>query len=342
MASRRNKKPGVRVGNYRITPLGLATLGVLLLLITATVVLVVFHPIEGIDNIFVRATPTPTPEPTPEPTPVPTPEPTPEPTPTPEPEPRTARIRALGEIAIQQNLLKAATTDGGSSFDFSGMFSLVTDLIGNADYTVADVEGQKVSGSDMMYPPPILIQHLKDCGVDMLDLANDHALDGKFDELKATIANCQSAGMDYVGAATSKEEKNTTKIVEINGIKVAFLAYTASLNVKEKKVEKDALKYGLNLVTKSNAKGDIQAARDAGADIVVCFMSWGKQGKRDVTDDQKKIAEVLAKAGVDVIVGYGPHMVQPAQWLDGPTDSDGIKLMPKRKQGILPLWREWG
>ena len=156
MASRRNKKPGVRVGNYRITPLGLATLGVLLLLITATVVLVVFHPIEGIDNIFVRATPTPTPEPTPEPTPVPTPEPTPEPTPTPEPEPRTARIRALGEIAIQQNLLKAATTDGGSSFDFSGMFSLVTDLIGNADYTVADVEGtlggtQKVSGSDMIY-----------------------------------------------------------------------------------------------------------------------------------------------------------------------------------------------
>ena len=249
MASRNNRKPGVRVGNYRITPLGLITLGILLLIIIIVIVLVVVKPMSGGDGLFSRPTPTPTPVPTIDPASItPTPSPSPTPSPTPEPEPRTARIRALGEIAIEQNLLKAATTDGGSTFDFSEMFSLVSDIIGDADYTVADVEGtlggtQKVSGSDKIYTPPILIQNLKDCGVDMLDLANDHALDGNFDELKATIANCQSAGMDYVGAATTKEEKNTPKIVDINGIKVAFVAYTTSLNVKEKKVEKDALKY---------------------------------------------------------------------------------------------------
>ena len=329
MASRKHKKPGLRIGNYRITPLGLVTLGVLLLILIIAIVMVVFNPLDSEGGLFARPTPTPTPVPTIDPASItPTPSPSPTPSPTPEPEPRTARIRALGEIAMQQNLLKAATTDGGSTFDFSEMFSLVSDIMGDADYTIADVEGtlggtQKVSGGDKMYTPPILIQNLMDCGVDMLDLANDHGLDGNFDELKATIANCQSAGMEYVGAATTKEEKNTPKIVDINGIKVGFVAYTASLNVREKKVEKNALKYGLNLVTKSNAKGDIQAARDAGADIVVCLMSWGKMLKRDVTDDQKKIADVLAKAGVDVIIGYGPHMVQPASWLEGGTDSEG-------------------
>lgn len=320
---------GLRVGGYRITPLGLVTLGVLFLIIVFAAVILIFNPFGGTDSIFARPTPTPSPTPTIDPASItPTPTPAPTPSPTPEPEPKTARIRALGEIAIQQNLLKAATTDGGSTFDFSGMFSYMTDIIGNADYTIADVEGTlggtlQVSGGEQMITPPVLIQNLKDCGVDMLDLANDHALDGNFDELKATIQNCVSADMAYVGASTTSEEKKTPKIVDINGIKVAFLAYTDSLNVKEKKVDKDALKYGLNLVTKSNAKSDVQAARDAGADIVVCFMSWGKMLKRDVTDDQKTIANVLVKSGVDVIIGYGPHTVQKAQWLDGEKDFDG-------------------
>ena len=320
---------GLRVGKYRITPLGLVTLALLFMIIVAVVVMLVVNPFGGTDSIFAQPTPTPTPEPTIDPATItPTPSPSPTPSPTPEPEPRSIRIRALGEIAIQQNLLKAATTDGGQSFDFSEMFSYISEIVGNADYTIADVEGTlggtlKVSGSDQMITPPILIQNLKDCGVDMLDLANDHALDGNFDELKATIQNCVNADMAYVGAQTSADEKKQPKIVDINGVKVAFLAYTSSLNVKEKKVDKNALKYGLNLVTKSNAKSDVKAARDAGADIVVCLMSWGKMLKRDVTDDQKTVANVLVKSGVDVIIGYGPHTVQKAQWLDGPTDSDG-------------------
>jgi len=318
------KTRGLRIGRYRITPLGLVTLAVIFLIIALVVVMVVFNPFGGEDSPFApKPTPTPTIDPA---TITPTPSPSPTPSPTPEPEPKSARIRALGEIAMQDNLLKAATTDG-TSFDFSGMFSYISDIMGDADYTIADVEGvmggtAKISGSgESIITPPALIANLKDCGVDMLTLANDHALDGGFDELKAEIQNCVSAEMDYVGAAASSEEKKQPVIKDINGIKVAFLAYTDSLTVKERKVEKDALKYGINLVTKSNAPNDVKAARQAGADIVVCFMSWGKMLKRDVTDDQKTIANVLVKSGVDVIIGYGPHTVQPAMWLEA--DADG-------------------
>ena len=44
---------------------------------------------------------------------------------------------------------------------------------------------------------------------------------------------------------------------------------------------------------------------------------------REITDDQKKIAKVLIKAGVDVIIGYGPHTVQQALWVDAPADENG-------------------
>ena len=110
-------KKGLRIGNYRITPLGIGTLVAILLIIVAIVVLLVLNPF-GEDGLKLFSQPTPTPEPTATvaPTPVPTP------TPTPEPTPRAVTVRSLGEIAIQKNLLAAAKQDDGS-YDFSEMFT---------------------------------------------------------------------------------------------------------------------------------------------------------------------------------------------------------------------------
>ena len=313
---------GLRVGNYRITPLGLIVLAVLVMLIIAAVVLVVVHPFGNTDDVAAtNVLPPEVEEETPETeaTEAPTPTPEPEPTPTPEPELRSATIRSLGEIAMQQNLLHAAVN--GNTFDFSNMFTNISQVIGNADYTVADVEGSlggttEYSGSNKMITPPALIGTLKECGVDMLMLANDHALDGGFNDLQATIQNCQEEEMDYVGAAASAEERATPLIREIGGINVAFLAYTESLNGNEQAADPAALEYGVNLISKSNAKKDIDSAREAGADVIVCYCSWGEMFNPAPTDTEKKIAQKLAEWGVDVIIGYNPHVVQPATWLE--------------------------
>ena len=47
-------KKGLRIGNYRITPLGLGVLAVLLLMIAAIVVLVVVQPFGGKDGILLE------------------------------------------------------------------------------------------------------------------------------------------------------------------------------------------------------------------------------------------------------------------------------------------------
>ena len=316
---------GLKVGKYRITPLGLVVLAVLILLIIGGVLLAVLHPFGGQQDLAVgNVLPQETEEIETEVTQAPTP--TPVPTPTPEPEPRSATIRSLGEIAMQQNLLRAAVSE--NTFDFDGMFSEISQSIGSADYTVADIEGTlggtaEYSGSNKMITPPALIGTLKNCGVDMLMLANDHALDGGFNELQATIQNCVSEGMDYVGAAASAEEKATPLIKNINGINVAFLAYTDSVNGNEKNADAAAVEYGVNLITKStNPKKDIESAREAGADVVICYCSWGEMFNTSPTDSEKMIAQTLAKYGADVIIGYNPHVVQPATWLEN-KDSDG-------------------
>ena len=316
---------GLRIGNYRITPLGLIVLAVLLALIIGAVVLAVLHPFGGGEDVQAVSVVPPEEEVEVEVTQAPTP--TPVPTPTPEPEPRSATIRTLGEIAMQQNLLRAAVS--GNTFDFSGMFSEISQSIGSADYTVADVEGTlggttEYSGKTKMITPPSLIGTLKDCGVDMLMLANDHALDGGFGELQATIQNCASEGMDYVGAAASAEERATPVIRDINGINVAFLAYTESLNDNEKKADAAAIQYGVNLISKSNAKKDIEDARAAGADVVICFCNWGEMFNASPTNTEKMIAKKLSEWGADVIIGYNPHVVQPATWMESKDASGNV------------------
>ena len=319
-----NLKKGLRIGKYRITPLGLITLLALLLIIIAVIVLVVLHPFG--DSTVTPASPTATATSGgPDGDGAPTVQPTAAPTKA--PDPRSATIRSLGEIAMQLNLLSAAVDE--NTFDFSEMFSYISDVMGDADYTVADVDGtlggtvSPTGSGSTMITPPSLIGTLKDCGVDMLMLANDHALDGGFAEQQATIENCKAAGMAYVGAATSEEEKNTPVIKNINGIKVAFLAYTESLNGKESAVEPEAIRYGVNLVTRSNAPSDVRAARAAGADVVICYVNWGEMFNQRTTEMQRRIAQVLVNAGVDVIIGYNPHVIQRAVWFEGTPDADG-------------------
>lgn len=312
---------GLRIGNYVIRPLGIAAF-VLLLLIIAGAVVLVLNPFAPADDSSVVPVVQSSVAPDDEigdaqPTAIPTVEPTA----TPAPEPRSATIRSLGEIAIQDNLLKAALQEDGN-YDFSKMFENISAVIGDADYTVADVEGTLgdtagFSGGSLMRTPSALLSTLKASGVDMLTVANDHALDGLFEELIATMNNIKAAGMDYVGGATSADEKASPKIVDINGIKVGFLAYTESVNGMQKKSDSAATAYGVNLISKNTSPAkDVQNLRNAGAEVIVTYMSWGEMLNRGATNNQKIFAKALVQAGVDVIIGYNPHVLQPIMWLE--------------------------
>jgi poly-gamma-glutamate synthesis protein (capsule biosynthesis protein) len=329
-------KGGIHIGRYRVTPLGVAVFGAILLALAIIAVMIVMNQIstdptiklsgsgasnEGQDGQTVITTYTPTP--------MPTLEATIEPTPEPEPTPASARIRFIGEISADTNVLSAALQEDGS-YDFSSMLGTVTGAVGDADLTVADVEGsmggigEGYTGKDMYSTPESIIANLGDAGVDMLALANDHALDAFFEGLLDTISNCQSAGMAYAGAAATQAEKDTPNIVDVNGINVCFLNYTTTLNSNEKATSDDAVKYGVNLASKSDAKADIEAARAAGADIIVAIMSWGDDGSSKTTDVQAKVAKVLVNAGVDVIAGYGPRVIQPVMWLEAKDDDGNV------------------
>lgn len=278
----------------------------------------------------------------------PTMEPTTEPGPTVEPEPtmvapisvdnaqapeetegvRTATIRAVGDIIMHDPLLATAKNDETRKYDFSQYFSLISETMGKADYTVANVEapmGGKGTRGYKGYPqfntPAVLIDNLLSCGVDMLTLANNHALDTYYDGLKATLDNLDKKGMAHVGAYRSQEEYDTPEIIEVNGIKIGVLNYTTGTNGLERVSDAEAQEYGLRYTGSADYQKDADDARAAGAEVLVAFMHWGEEYERNPSRGQKSIAKQLAKAGVDVIVGGHPHMTQPITYITVTDDS---------------------
>lgn len=327
----KKKKSGLHIGNYVIRPLGLTIIGLLLVALIVVGTLIIARSISGNEPEDLSA-PDPTrqvitltPDPTAEPEETPEPSVTPSPSPTPSPTPglRSATIRSLGEIVVQQNVLNAARTE--TSYDFTPMFEYISDVVGNADWTVGDVEGpmdnrpdSAYSGSDPFNTPPQIMLALKAAGVDMLTLANGQSLDMMFEGLQQTIANCKTEGvnMEYIGAFASQEEFETPKVIDVNGINVGFLNYTTSMGGMEQQSKAEALTYGVATTSNTSPHEDVKKAREAGADVVVAYISWGQVGQRELGQAEFNAATALAQAGVDVLIGFHPHTVIPPRWFD--------------------------
>ena len=241
---------------------------------------------------------------------------------------RTAVIRCAGDFVIHDNLLSAALkAGGGKSHVFSSMLSEVAEYMGEADYTFTNVDG--VMGTDEFarkhgfagYPsfstPNALIYDLKDIGVDLLTLANNHALDYWFDGLLSTVTAVRDSGLASVGGYRSPEEKQTPCIVTVNDIKIGFLNYTDGLNQMDKRrgLDKAALVYGVDFLERADIASDVKRLKAAGAELIVCYMHWGIEYRDEPCQSQKSNAVKLANAGVDVIIGGGPHKVQLADYV---------------------------
>lgn len=230
-------------------------------------------------------------------------------------------FRCLGDFVLHMPVIDAARTAEGE-IDFHPMLAPVADLIGDADYTVANVDGvmgasDVYSGYPRFSTPVALLDALLDCGVDMLTMSNNHALDCDYAGLLAQMDACDARGMDHIGASRSQQEHDTPQIREINGIRIGFLNYTTHANGREAACEPEAAAFGLNFAFKSDFAADAQALRDAGAEAIVAFMHWGEEYNRMADEEEQVLASRLVRAGVDVIVGGHPHVIQRIYWLAG-------------------------
>lgn len=228
------------------------------------------------------------------------------------PECEEVKILATGDMIFHSPIIKSSKTAKG--YDFTPIFEQVRSEIQNADISIANFEGaidinRPLSKFPLFNFPKETVTSLKNVGFDVLSTANNHALDMKLEGLEQTHRLIREAGMLPVG--TFVEGKRSPSIIEIKGIRIGFLAYTAPTNGMDA-ILTDHTRYQLNRLNDETVESDIKSLKSH-CDYVIVMPHWGVEYSRIPNDMQNAFANKMFDWGADVILGSHPHVLEPAQ-----------------------------
>ncbi len=162
---------------------------------------------------------------------------------------------------------------------------------------------------------PDRVEILKKMGVDIVSLANNHALDYGPDALLDTFDTLDGAGIDYVGAGNNLDRAKAPVYYTIGDKKIAFIA--ASRVVFE--MDWYASDNGLGMIGTYDPALIVESIKEAekNSDFVIMFVHWGIERENYPVDYQRDLARKYIDAGADAVIGCHPHVMQGFEFYQG-------------------------
>jgi len=243
----------------------------------------------------------------------------------------TIHLRAGGDLNVTDSVVSSGIAVNG--YDFSGVFKDVSAALSGADLTFLNLEGNVCGepyGTATTSAPIRLIQDLRSCGVDLIQMANSCSINNGLNGLTATLQSIRSAGIEPLGAYSSQREFEASKgytIVEVKGIKIAFVSFTKGLGGRGMPAGSEHL---VNLlytdyysdyqtIDREFIESVLKNVQGERPDLTVALLHWGSEYNDDISKTQKQLVSLMQKRGVDVIIGTHSHTLQPIVYdeLDG-------------------------
>lgn len=257
---------------------------------------------------------------------------------------RRVRMMCAGDNLIHSSIYKqAAKRSKNGGYDFSYAYSRIEPILAGADFAVLNQEtvidpDKEPSTFPLFNSPPELGEEMIRLGFNVINHANNHVLDkGDTGELHTIDFWESHPGILLTGLYRNEEDLEEVKINTVNGIKFAHIGVTEYLNGLVLPASSPIKVVSLAGAGLSEAefyatvKRMIAAARRQ-ADVV-CVSAHFKQENSPVpSDTQREIVDKLVGYGADVIIGTGPHVLQPIEFR---TRSDGGKVLVMYSLGNL-------
>ena len=239
----------------------------------------------------------------------------------------SARIMAHGDLLYHIPIYRTALKEDGT-YDFHENFDYVKPWFKKADLVIGDFEGtiskdHYLAGYPLFNAPGEVMDAIKDAGYQVLDLAHNHILDSQLEGVISTADAIEKAGITPIGVYTHEaRDKAPLVIKEVNGIKVAFLAYSYGFNGIEEYISKEDYNNYLSDLNEDKMKAEIERAEKE-ADITVVMPQMGIEYQLEPTEEQKILYHKMIDWGADLIFGGHPHVVEPAETVE----KDGDKKL---------------
>jgi poly-gamma-glutamate synthesis protein (capsule biosynthesis protein) len=157
---------------------------------------------------------------------------------------------------------------------------------------------------------------LKEMGVDIVSLANNHVYDYGKESLIDTMATLEQAGIEYVGAGHDLDEAMEPVYFEVQGKTVAFVAASRAEKYKmTPQATKDSPGI-LRCYDTALFKQVIKKARE-NSDYVIAYVHWGTEFTHKLEDVQLSTGKEYLDAGADIVIGAHPHRLQGIEFYKG-------------------------
>ena len=244
--------------------------------------------------------------------------------PAPTAEPQTGKasftLTAAGSICLSGEVRKNSKSTDAKVEDYADIMMLLAPKI-RSDVNAVFLENilsDRYKISDIVAPASA-VSLLDEAGFDTAACGYAQAYAQGKDGVGDTLTILDSHGINALGLRYA-DDPGKPAIRNVKGIRTAFLQFTANMSAKARKsMEKDGAQDAVPEADLTGISAEISAAREAGAEAVIVFISWGKNGK-EPDREQKELAAGIALAGADLIIGNGSHVPQTAEYLSGQND----------------------
>ena len=198
-------------------------------------------------------------------------------------------------------------------------FAAVGDLLSAPDLMFVNLE-TAIAEADVGSPqnkvftfksPPESVTVLRDAGIDVVALANNHTLDFNRPALLRTLELLDEGGIARAGAGTDGDEAYAPTYLEGAGRTVGFVslshipcdwsAYTDINLYPEVAWTCDRFR---------ERAAEAVAVAAANSDVAVVMVHWGIEREHCPQAYQRELAAAWAEAGADLVIGGHPHVLQ--------------------------------
>lgn len=241
----------------------------------------------------------------------------------------TIRLIASGDLIAHDSINQQAKTATG--YDYSPYFRHVKEVFDKADIRFCNEEIPVASpalGNPTGYPvfnaPKEFARDISGAGCNVINTATNHANDKLQPGIDETLNVWDGLPkLAIAGMNRSAEEQDKINYFTVKGKKFAFLAYNYMNN------NKNLAPQSVNMFDETLMSTQIRQARQKGATIIVS-MHWGTEDSPLIDSAQDRWSQFLAEQGADIVIGTGPHVLQP------------VKKLPKQGGGETLIWYSVG
>lgn len=200
------------------------------------------------------------------------------------------------------------------------MFQHVSMILEDADFTIGNLEcvltnqTKGLKNKCTLKCDPSWAKILRKNKINIVSLANNHIMDFQKRGLDETLHHLKKQNIQFFGAGENKRKAQKPLIVQKDGIKIALIGRSSV--IVSSPVYATGENPGVALMDERELIAEVKSVK-AEYDLVILVLHWGIEHYKYPSPQQRMQARRLLEAGVDILIGHHPHVLQGYENLNG-------------------------